>query len=118
VSSGMSRDEIRQTLIQGGKVQTGNPTTKLVNQLQPDGSHKVVRVTVPAPTTREPKVSAMWLDVALDLQFDNGVTSATAQRLHKAGYTVKGLGFNPVKPAPLGTNTGDLIAGGAGGGST
>jgi hypothetical protein len=118
VGSGMSRNEIRQTLIQGGPVAIGKPSTKLVNQLQPDGTHKVVRVTVPAPTTREPKVNALWLDVALDLQFDGGVTSATAQRLHRAGYLLNRLGFKPVRPAPLGTNTGDLIAGGAGGGST
>jgi hypothetical protein len=40
VASGMSRNDIRATLIQGGQVQTG---TKLVSQLQPDGTHKVVR---------------------------------------------------------------------------
>jgi hypothetical protein len=48
--------------------------------------------------TREPAVNAMWLDVALDLQFDGGITSATAQRLHKAGYLVGRLGFKPAKP--------------------
>jgi hypothetical protein len=112
VASGMSRNDIRATLIQGGQVQTG---TKLVNQFQPDGTHKVVRQPDVHPRAARER---MWLDVALDLQFDGGITSATAQRLHKAGYLVNRLGFKPVRPAPLGTNTGDLIAGGAGGGST
>jgi hypothetical protein len=96
-ASGMSRSDIRNTLLQGGQVQTGS---KLVEQLtgkvvngKPE--KKVVRVPT---TTREPKVQASWLDVALDLAFDGGVTSATAQRLHKAGYLVGRLGLKPVAP--------------------
>jgi hypothetical protein len=99
-----SRADIREALLTG-RVQTG---TKVVQQLTGrvvNGVPQKKMVSVPVYQT-VPKIGALWLDVALDLKYDGGITSATAERLHRAGYLVGRLGFKPVRPAPLGTNTG------------
>lgn len=44
-----------------------------------------------------PKQQALWVRVALDQRFNHGkITAATADRLHKAGYSVKTLGLATV----------------------
>jgi hypothetical protein len=103
-ASGMSRGDIRATLLQGGQVQTGSKVVKqltgrMIDNPNGDGTKIPETRLVKVPTnTREPRVKAAWLDVALDLAFDGGVTSATAQQLHKAGYLVGRLGLKPVAP--------------------
>lgn len=46
-----------------------------------------------------PKTKALWAKVAIELAFNNGIISAgTADRLHRAGYSVKLLGLDTGGP--------------------
>jgi hypothetical protein len=110
-AGGFSRGAIRDLLLRGGQVQTG---TKLVNQLtgkivngQPE--RKIVRVPV---TTKEPTVDALYLDAALELAYDGGLSRDVIQRLHKAGYMVNRLGLPLARPR-LGADPGSVYAPGA-----
>jgi hypothetical protein len=100
-AGGFSRGAIRDLLLRGGKVQTG---TKLVNQLtgkvvngQPE--RKIVKVPI---YSNEPSVDATYLDAALELAYDGGLSPDVIQRLHKAGFTIGRLGLPLAKPQ-LGT---------------
>ena len=43
-----------------------------------------------------PRLDGLWLTVALDQYFLNGgISNGTADKLHKAGYSVKSLGLKP-----------------------
>jgi hypothetical protein len=101
-AGGFSRGAIRDLLLRGGKVQTG---TKLVNQLtgkvvngQPE--RKIVKVPI---YSNEPSVDATYLDAALELAYDGGLSPDVIQRLHKAGFIIGRLGLplaKPVAPSP------------------
>jgi hypothetical protein len=56
-----------------------------------------------------PKMDALFVRVAMDLQQYGGVTASTANRLHRAGYSVKTLGFKPAPKAPA--SAGSLVPG-------
>jgi hypothetical protein len=116
-AGGFSRSAIRDLLLRGGQVQTG---TKLVNQLtgrivngQPE--RKVVRVPV---TRKEPAVDALYLDAALELAYDGGLSPDVIRRLHKAGLMVGQLGLPLAKPRLGATPAAPAGPGGAGGGPT
>jgi hypothetical protein len=78
--AGWSRQQIGQALLQG---------------IAPDKKAK---------QKGYPKQKALWLTVALDQAFNNGlITAGTANKLHHAGYSVKTLGLST--GAPKGSST-------------
>jgi hypothetical protein len=117
-AGGFSRGAIRDLLLRGGKVQVDS---KLVQTYKTDkngnpvygADGKPVKIVKKVPvTTKEPTVDALYLDAALELAYDGGLSRDVIQRLHKAGYMVNRLGLPLARPR-LGADPGSVYAPGA-----